>query len=258
MVCDFWGEIVVPPFDFALNERGFQNLAVVLARAEAERDASWVRVGLEQAGHYHRPLQARLYAHGLDVTLFNPAQVKANRNLDLLRSLKSDAFDLAAMAELLIRGKGRRWAGDHDAIAMQAAVAAHRARKVKAHVALKNQIHAHLDLVFPGLAGCFDSILATKLGRLLVEEAMTPNACAGSEPSASDASVSTGAWSCGAPRPSRSSTPHGERLQCRRPCLGFTPGCWRQTSACSHGSTRRSPGPRTSWPGSCPARRHRS
>jgi transposase len=59
MVCDFWGEIVAQPFDFALDERGFQDLAVVLARSEAQRDASWVRVGLEQAGHYHRPLGDR-------------------------------------------------------------------------------------------------------------------------------------------------------------------------------------------------------
>src|SRR5665809_104276 len=60
LVCDFWGEIIVPPFVFDLNERGFQDFAVVLARVEAERDAEWVRFGLEQAGHYHRPLQARL------------------------------------------------------------------------------------------------------------------------------------------------------------------------------------------------------
>ena len=174
LVCDFWGEIVTPPFEFALNERGFQDLAVTLARAEAERDATWVRVGLEQAGHYHRPLQARLEAHGLDVTLFNPAQVKANRNQDLLRSLKSDASDLAAMAELLIRGKGRRCTGGDDAVLAQAAVASHRSRKVKARTALKNQIQATLDLVFPGLSGCFGSLLDTKLGRVLIDEAMTP------------------------------------------------------------------------------------
>src|ERR671919_1702727 len=135
MVCDFWGEIVAPPFDFELNERGFDDFVVKLARAEAERDASWVRVGLEQAGHYHRPLQARLESHGLDVSLFNPAQVKANRNQDLLRSLKSDAIDLAAMAELLIRGKGRRSTGGGDAILVQAAVSSHRSRKVKARTA---------------------------------------------------------------------------------------------------------------------------
>lgn len=174
MVCDFWGEIVTPPFEFALNESGFQEFTVELARAEARRHASWIRIGLEQAGHYHRPLQARLEAHGFDVTLFNPAQVKTNRNQDLLRSLKSDAIDLAAMAELLIRGKGRPSVRGDDAILMQAAVASHRSRKVKSRTALKNQIHANLDLVFPGLSGCFDTILDTRLGRQLVDEAMTP------------------------------------------------------------------------------------
>ncbi len=174
MVCDFWGEIISPPFAFELNERGFQDFAATLARVEAERDASWVRVGLEQAGHYHRPLQARLEAHGLEVTLFNPAQVKANRNQDLLRSLKSDALDLAAMAELLIRGKGRLSAAGDETIAIQAALASHRSRKVKARTALKNQVHANLDLVFPGLSDCFDTILDTKVGRLLIDERLTP------------------------------------------------------------------------------------
>jgi transposase len=121
----------------------------MVARAESERAAAWVRVGLEQAGHYHRPLQARLETHGLEVTLFNPAQVKANRDQDLLRSIKSDATDLAAMAELLIRGKGRVSNSGDEAIAMQSALAAHRRRKVKARSALKNQVHANLDLVFP-------------------------------------------------------------------------------------------------------------
>jgi hypothetical protein len=41
LVCDFWGEIVAPPFVFDLNERGFHDFAVVIARAEAERDATW-------------------------------------------------------------------------------------------------------------------------------------------------------------------------------------------------------------------------
>lgn len=174
LVCDFWGEIVAPPFVFELNERGFQEFAVVVARAEAERAPTWVRVGLEQAGHYHRPLQARLEAHGLEVNLFNPAQVKENRNQDLLRSLKSDTTDLAAMAELLIRGKGRLSVNGDESIALQAALASHRARKVKARTALKNQIHANLDLVFPGLSACFDSILDTKVGRLLIDEGVTP------------------------------------------------------------------------------------
>lgn len=174
MVCDFWGEIVAAPFEFALNEDGFTELAGVLARADAQRDAAWVRVGLEQAGHYHDTLLARLQQAGLEVAVLNPAQVKENRNQDLLATLKSDARDLAAMAELLIRGKGHRASVEDGPLARQVILASHRRRKVKARSALKCQVLSTLDLVFPGLDGCFNDMLATKLGRLLLAESLTP------------------------------------------------------------------------------------
>jgi transposase len=45
---------------------------------------------------------------------------------------------------------------------------------VKARTALKNQVHKGLDLVFPGLSACFDGILDTRVGRLLLAEGMDP------------------------------------------------------------------------------------
>ena len=175
LVCDFHGQLLQEPFSFPLTEPGVESLLVAVARAEAARDAAWVRVGLEEAGHYHRTLLWRLRGAGVEVALLNPAQVKQNRAQDLLRSLKSDTRDLQAMAELLIRGRGRP-APKHDtALLRQAALASHRARKVKARSVIKNHIHASLDLVFPGLSGCFDDVLDTKLGRLLVLEGMDPH-----------------------------------------------------------------------------------
>jgi transposase len=174
LVCDFWGEVVTPVFTFPLTRPGVETFTSAVAEAQATRDAAWVRAGLEQAGHYHQMLLARLQHASIEVTLLNPAQVKENRNQGLLRSLKSDATDLGAMAELLIRGKGRPAARVDDAMATQAALVAHRARKVKARSALKNHIHASLDLVFPGLAGCFSDLLDAKLGRLLLDEGMEP------------------------------------------------------------------------------------
>jgi transposase len=174
MVCDFWGEIVTPPFEFELNEAGFSVLRSELARAEAKRNASWVRVGVEQAGHYHDTLVARLHEEALDVALLNPAQVKENRAQDLLRTLKSDARDLGAIAELVIRGKGRHLPPEEGPIARQVVAASHRRRKVKARSVLKNQVLSTLDLVFPGLDGCFTDMLNTKIGRLLLAEALTP------------------------------------------------------------------------------------
>jgi transposase len=175
LVCDFWGEIVTAPFEFDLNETGFTKLRAQLARAEAGRDAAFTRVGVEQAGHYHDTLVARLQDEGLDVVVLNPAQVKENRSQNLLRSVKSDTRDLAAMAELIIRGLGRRPELEDGPIARQAVLVAHRRRKVKARRALKNQVLATWDLVFPGLDGCFTELLSTKIGKVLLAEAMTPS-----------------------------------------------------------------------------------
>jgi len=175
LVCDFWGEIVAPPFQFDLNETGFAKLRTQLARAEASRDVAFTRVGVEQAGHYHDTLVARLQDEGLDVVVLSPSQVKDNRSQNLLRSVKTDALDLAAIAELMIRGLGRRPELEDGPVARQAVLVAHRRRKVKARSALKNQVLATWDLVFPGLDGCFSDILSTKIGKVLLAEAITPS-----------------------------------------------------------------------------------
>jgi transposase len=174
LVCDFWGDIVVEPFTFPLDESGFAAFRTAVARAEAYRQALLVRVGLEQAGHYHRTLEAKLRSEGLEVAVFNPSQVAQNRAQDLLRSLKSDVRDLGAMAELLIRGRG--WISHElDAkLVEQRALAAHRRRKAKARSALKAQIQATLDLVFPTLSTCLADPLDTKVGRLILEEGLDP------------------------------------------------------------------------------------
>jgi len=175
LVADHYGEMVVGPFEFALTETGFAVLAGSIARAEAVRSAEVVRVGVESAGHYHRTLVARLRAGGHEVVELNPAAVKQARAQQLLRRLKSDARDLGAMAELMVRGAGRRPAVRTDALATQAAWVAHRRRKVSARVALANQVIGQLDLVFPGLDGCFSDLLGARAGRVIVTDICDPD-----------------------------------------------------------------------------------
>jgi len=134
---------------------GFAVLSAAITRARHERDALVVRIGVEAAGHYHRTLVARLKAAGLEVVELNPRAVKDARGQQLLRTLKNDARDCGAMAELLIPGSGRSPQCRDEALAGQPAWVAHRRRKVAAQVVLANQIHGQLDLIFPGLTGCF-------------------------------------------------------------------------------------------------------
>jgi transposase len=174
LVCDFWGSVVVEPFTFPLDEPGFGAFRAAVARAEAQRQALAVRVGLEQAGHYHRTLEAKLRAEGLEVAVFNPSQVAGNRAQDLLRTLKSDVRDLGAMAELVIRGRGWLAAEADPRLLEQRALAAHRRRKVASRRALRNQISSTLDLVFPTLSHCLGDPLGAKVGRLILTEGLDP------------------------------------------------------------------------------------
>jgi transposase len=175
LVADHYGEVIVEPFEFTLTEPGVQSLLVVMARAEAIRQAEVCRVGVECTGHYHRTLVSRLGAAGLEVVQLNPAAVKEARSQQLLRTLKSDTRDLGAMAELMVRGGGRPPQVRSGAIGAQSVWVAHRRRKLAAHQALSNQIQSQVDLVFPGLGGCFSDLLGAKAGRVILAHICEPD-----------------------------------------------------------------------------------
>ena len=105
----------------------------------------------------------------------NPAAVKQARSQQLMRTLKSDERDLGAMAELMVRGGGRPVPARSDALAAQLAWVVARRRKLAAHQALANQVHSQLDLVFPGLAGCFADLLGAKAGRVILADICDPD-----------------------------------------------------------------------------------
>ena len=134
------------------------------------------RVGVEATGHYHRTLLTRLAEAGLEVVTLNPAAVKEARSQQLMRTLKSDQRDLGAMAELMVRGGGRpaQARSDHP-VAAQLAWVTHRRRKLAAHQSLANQVQSQLDLVFPGLAGCFSDLLGAKARRVLLAGICDPD-----------------------------------------------------------------------------------
>jgi transposase len=78
LVCDFAGELLARPFRFAINRAGIAELIGQVAVATAGRPVGLVRVGIEAAGHYHRPLLAAdVFPAGWQLVQLNPAQVAA-------------------------------------------------------------------------------------------------------------------------------------------------------------------------------------
>ena len=153
------------------------------------------------------------------------------------------------MAELLVRGAGRLPQVRDEALASQVAWVAHRRRKVAAHVALSNQIQGHLDLVFPGLGACFDGILTTKAGLVLVRDLADPDRMR--RLGVEGLVRFVGPPRCAAAPPEGRTAPRGGSGRAAtpgRPTVRRWRRCWPPMSRCSTRSTSRSTGPRPRSP----------
>ena len=175
LIADHRGELVRQPLTFPLTEVGAVALEQELAAAGRQRSALSVRVGVETAGHYHRAIVSRLVAAGHDVVELNPAHVKAVRTQQGARRLKTDLRDAAAIVDLLISGGGRAPQQRDAALVEQLVWAGLRRRRILARTALTNQLLGTLDLVFPGLDGCFADLLGTRVGPVLLHELADPD-----------------------------------------------------------------------------------
>jgi transposase len=174
MACDFTGRVLVPGVEFAMTRDG---LSAVLARLTAALPAQvrLVRVGVEAAGHYHRPLTAvGVWPAGWQVVELNPAHVTAQRRVNGRRGVKTDRVDLAAMADLLLAGRGVPVSVASASLVELIAWVAHRGRRVQVRTATKNQLLGQLDRAFPGLTLAVSDVLGTKVGRLVAAQFADP------------------------------------------------------------------------------------
>ncbi|HEY2764647.1 MAG TPA: IS110 family transposase [Pseudonocardiaceae bacterium] len=174
LVADHYGQIVGDPFEFRLTVSGVDRLVTVIDGVTRRTAADSVRVGIEAAGHYHQALATTLRGKGFDVVELNPYQVKIARAQLGQARIKTDLRDCMAMVELLVRGQGWPLHREDGAVAEQAALVAHRRRKLAAAQALGSQIHALADVAFPGLTACFRTGLEAKTLRMLLATLADP------------------------------------------------------------------------------------
>ncbi len=93
------------PVEFVMTSQGLRG---VVARVRGVlTDQTIVKVGVEAAGHYHRPLLApSAWPAGWEVLELNPAHVGEQRRVQGRRRVKTDAIDLEAITELVLSGRG--------------------------------------------------------------------------------------------------------------------------------------------------------
>lgn len=141
--------------------------------------AGRVKVGVEAAGHYHRPVLDYRWPAGWEVLELNPAQVAEQRRVQGRRRVKTDVIDLEAITELVLAGYGLPVSDRDVVIGEVSAWAVHRSRRVATRSATKNQLLGQLDRAFPGLTLALPDVLGTKIGRLVAAEFTDPARLAG-------------------------------------------------------------------------------
>lgn len=160
------------PAEFAMTAPA---LAVVLERVCAVLPAAPVQVGVEAAGHYHRPLLGSgIWPAGWEVLELSPARVSEQRRVQGRRRVKTDAIDLEAITELVLAGHGVPVTVRAAAVIELTGWAMQRGRRIQTRTATKNQLLAQLDRCFPGLTVVLPDVLGTKVGRLVVAEFADP------------------------------------------------------------------------------------
>lgn len=160
------------PLEFAMTRSGLAAATRCVAAVAAP--CSQVKVGVEAAGHYHRPVVDYRWPSGWEVLELNPAHVAEQRRVMGRRRVKTDGIDLEAITELVLAGRGRMVTEREVLIGEMTAWAQHRSRRVATRTATKNQLLGQLDRAFPGLTVALPDVLGTKIGRLVAAEFSDP------------------------------------------------------------------------------------
>jgi transposase len=172
LVSDAQRHRLLGPLDFPMTAAG---LAEVIGKTRAVLPADGlIRVGVEAAGHYHRPLACSSVWPGWQVVELNPAHVSEQRRVMGRRRVKTDALDLEAITELVLAGRGVVVAETSAPITELRAWAGLRRRRVATRVATKNQLLSQLDRCFPGLTLALPNVLDARVGCLVAQEFADP------------------------------------------------------------------------------------
>jgi len=158
MLADFYGRILVPETEVEHTRQGFAAAVAALRQALAAEEIQDLVAAIEQTGHYHRPIQRALAAAGFETRIVHPLTTQQFR-IPADPGNKTDETDLKAIHRAALNGFGLIEPPRdpiHDELRM---LARHRRDLVEKNAALRNQLHAELDALLPGLTGVVSNLL---------------------------------------------------------------------------------------------------
>src|SRR5262245_29943519 len=154
MLCDFYGNVLVPPTQVAHNRPELDATLALLQAARPRHDLRDLVVAVERTGRYHHVPRHTFARAGADVRTVHPFTTKQFRRPSD-PDVKTDDIDLAAIHRATVNGFALAEARLNPQYRELQLVIRQRRDLVFKTSALCCQIREHLDAAFPGYAACF-------------------------------------------------------------------------------------------------------
>jgi transposase len=167
MLCDFYGNVLVPPTVVAHNRVELDAALAQLRQARADHDLKDVVVAIERTGRYHHVPRNTFARECSDVRTVHPFTTKQFRQPSD-PGVKTDDTDLTAIHRAAVNGFALVEAVAEPRYRELQLSIRHRRDLVQKLTAVCCQLREHLDAAFPGYAACFANFWDSNVALLLV------------------------------------------------------------------------------------------
>lgn len=147
MVCNYFGDILVEPFDLDASKSGFEHAKKVVEHTKEKYALKEVVVGVETTGHYYEDLVRLSRKEGYHVRIINAATTASERK-SLLNWSKTDRLDLLVIVQVIIHGKGTSTGLPSNPVTELQKLTRARRELVKTRTAIENNVRVHVDHIF--------------------------------------------------------------------------------------------------------------
>jgi type IV pilus biogenesis protein CpaD/CtpE len=167
MLCDFYGNVLMPPTVVAHNRVELDAALDQLRQARTQHDLQDLVVAVERTGRYHHVPRHAFARVCDDVRTVHPFTTKQFRQPSD-PGVKTDDTDLAAIHRAAVNGFALvEAAADPLYRELQLSIR-HRRDLVHKSTAVRCQLREHLDAAFPGYAACFANFWQSDVAMRLV------------------------------------------------------------------------------------------
>lgn len=171
VVIDATGQVVIAPFRFLNTRQGVDTFLARLQTLDGQ-----VSIAMEATGHYWLSLYEALTDQGYPVSVFNPFQIKAYRQIGL-RKTKTDAVDSRWIADFLRIGRGHPMVIPSPPVRQMRELARFRFTLIQRQANIRRRALTILDRVFPEFLTLFHRPFSPT-SRTLLRRAVTAEAFA--------------------------------------------------------------------------------